>query len=346
MTGLFFFSETLAKRPKKCYTTVKSNKTLKQKPLAIRELSSQHYRWLNVVLPTLSDVKALRDSVPGLDQHDMEAILAHSKRPRIETRDGYVFLVLLFPLYFHERNEIEATEVDILISNDTIATFHTKQLKPIDELFQTCEGRAETRTEIFQDAPLHLAYEIINRLISYTYTLLDHIANDIEIHKKQLFSNQYQRLAVDIMVIRRNITEFRRIMQTHKMTLRKLQEIIKTNGFIKNDAHRPLLVSHFNDAIERIKDVWEQLEGYKESIEALHDTNESLISNRLNEIMRSFTTISVLIFTMTLVATVFGLGAHGTPFVTHPLGFWFIIALLVLSALLMLQYFKRKQWLK
>lgn len=314
--------------------------------MAIYQLSGQHYRWLNVVLPTLSDVTELRKEIGELDQRDMEAILARGKRPRIEIRDGYIFLVLLFPMYLEGRNEIEATEVDILITNNAVVTFHTNQLKAINELFQNCEGRAETRNEYFQDAPLHLAHELINRLINYTYNLLDRVATDIDVHKKQLFTSTQQRLAVDILIIRRNITEFRRIMQTHKMTLRKLQEVIKTNGFVSNNDHRTILTTRFNDVVERTKDVWEQLEGYKESIEALHDTNESLISNRLNEIMRSFTIISILIFTMTLVATVFGLGAKGTPFIHQSLGFWIIIIVLFLSALLMLQYFKRKQWLK
>lgn len=313
--------------------------------MALQELASQRYRWFNLVRPTLDDLQRLREQLTELEAHDLEAILSHSKRPRLEVREGYLFLVLLFPLYNSERNEIESTELDITIGKNWVVTAHNDELKTIDELFQNCEGRVATREQYFQDGPVHLVHELLHRLLTYTYTLLDHVANDIDSHNKELFTSPHRRLAVDILIIRRNITEFRRIMQTHKMTLRKLQEIIKTNGYV-SPPHRALMVTNFTDIIERTKDIWEQLEGYKESIEALQDTNESLISNRLNDIMKSFTTISVLIFTMTLVATIFGLGAGGTPIITHPLGFWLIIIILVLSALLMLQYFKRKQWLK
>ncbi|MFH0951754.1 MAG: CorA family divalent cation transporter [Patescibacteria group bacterium] len=314
--------------------------------MPIKEITSQHYRWLNLVHATVADVTGLRDSVGEFESDDLEQILSEGKRPRIEIRDSYIFMVLLFPSYNTKTREIESSELDIFLTKKAIITVHSDRLMPLKALFETCEGRTETREIFFQDNPLNILHELISRLISYTYTLLDHVSTDIEAHDKQLFFGSPNRLVVDILIIRRNITEFRRIMQTHKNTLRKLLEVIKTNGFIEDPQLKIRLASNFNDTIERTKDVWEQLQGYKESIEALHDTNESLISNRLNDIMRSFTTISVLIFTMTLVATIFGVGAGGTPVVGHQYGFYIIISIILLAAILMLQYFRSKKWLK
>ncbi|MFC1663412.1 CorA family divalent cation transporter [Patescibacteria group bacterium] len=345
MSGVSFYLKTLAKTEKKCYNICTKIK-IKQKSVAYKQISSQRYSWLNLVHPKMDDITYLREQVGSFDTSDLESILAHSKRPKIEIREKYIFLVLLFPIYNSETREIESEELDIFLNKEWLITVHDNKLKRLSELFETCQGRTKTRDEYFQDMPLYLLENILNRLISYTYALLDTVSNDIEAHDKKLFTRSAKRLTVDILVIRRNITEFRRIMQTHKNTLRKLVEIIKTNGLIDDQIEKTRLATNFNDVIERVKDVWGQLEGYKESIEALHETNESLMSNRLNDIMRSFTTISVLIFTMTLVATIFGLGAGGTPVVGSRYGFWIIIFILLIAALAMLQYFRRKQWLK
>ena len=62
------------------------------------------------------------------------------------------------------------------------------------------------------------------------------------------------------------------------------------------------------------------LENYKEVVEALEDTNESVISHRVNEVLRVLTAFSVIILPLTLIASVFGMnvgvpgrGAIGTP---------------------------------
>ncbi len=83
----------------------------------------------------------------------------------------------------------------------------------------------------------------------------------------------------------------------------------------------------------------------KENINAFQETNESLISNKLNEIMRILTVISVIMIPANLVASIFGMNARFTPFIGHQLDFYMIMAIMFAMMLGFIIYFKRKEWL-
>jgi magnesium transporter len=90
--------------------------------------------------------------------------------------------------------------------------------------------------------------------------------------------------------------------------------------------------------------VWDALDVQRDTINALHETNASLIDFRINEIMKTLTIFSVVIFPITLLAAIFGMNTSNMPFVDSAHGFWIIIGIMVASVLGMLTFFKAKKW--
>jgi magnesium transporter len=95
------------------------------------------------------------------------------------------------------------------------------------------------------------------------------------------------------------------------------------------------------DASERI---WDMLENFKEVIEALEDTNESVLSHRVNEVLRVLTAFSVIILPLTLLASVFGMNVDFPGFGTAA-AFWVIIGVMVGVLASLLGFFRYKRWL-
>ena len=94
------------------------------------------------------------------------------------------------------------------------------------------------------------------------------------------------------------------------------------------------------------KDLWVQLENHMATIDAIQETNESLISFRLNDIMRTLTTFSLVVFPLTLLAAIFGMNTtNGMPFVESSGGFWRVIAIMGTGMSFMLYWFKRHRWI-
>jgi magnesium transporter len=86
------------------------------------------------------------------------------------------------------------------------------------------------------------------------------------------------------------------------------------------------------------------LENFKEVVEALEDTNESVLSHRLNDILRILTAFSVIMLPLTLIASVFGMNT-GVPGEHAITAFWVVIGVMVIVLVGMLALFRKRGWL-
>ena len=90
--------------------------------------------------------------------------------------------------------------------------------------------------------------------------------------------------------------------------------------------------------------MWDMLENYKEVVEALEATNESVISHNVNDVLRVLTIFSVFFLPLTLISGVFGMNNH-IPGQDSVLGFWVVIGGMFAVVGSMLFYFRKRGWL-
>ena len=126
-------------------------------------------------------------------------------------------------------------------------------------------------------------------------------------------------------------------MKPERSTLRVLERRI--DRFLPEELE--LYFDDLNDAVERI---WDQLDNYKEVVEALESTNESVISHRQNDVLRLLTIISVTMLPLTLITGIFGMNVL-YPGEDTSAAFWVIIAALVATLAAMIGFFRFKKWL-
>ena len=86
------------------------------------------------------------------------------------------------------------------------------------------------------------------------------------------------------------------------------------------------------------------LENYKEVVEALEDTNESVINHRVNEILRVLTAISVIVLPLTLIASIWGMNV-GVPGEGNDVDFYIVLGFMAAILVGMLAYFRSRDWL-
>jgi magnesium transporter len=101
---------------------------------------------------------------------------------------------------------------------------------------------------------------------------------------------------------------------------------------------------YFDDIVDAHERIWDMLENYKEVVEALEDTNESVISHRVNGILRVLTSISVIVLPLTLLASLWGMNV-GVPGEGDDTAFFTIVGAMVVIAIGMALFFRRRGWL-
>jgi len=305
----------------------------------IREIKTKSLRWVDVTDPTKREVKYIQENF-DFHQLDVAACLPPNQRPKVFTHPDYIFMILQFPTYDRKTREIRASEIDFFITPDLLITTHSSNLTSIKELFNKCKDNKNFRNRKMNGNPAILLYEILNELFMYCFPMLNHISLDIDDVDDGLFSENAKVTVEDILIIKRNIINFRKAMQFHKTVIKKLIE--KAPQFFSVAK----LNIYFHTLIAHTKEIWDNLENYKDSINAIHETNESLISFKTNEIIKTLTIFSVIVFPLTLLAAIFGMNTlNGMPLIDHPHGFEIVMTLMLVLTLIMAMFFKKKKWL-
>lgn len=305
----------------------------------IHEIQQNGLLWVNVTKQGEKEMDQLGNRFHFL-KVDLNECLPPFQRPKMVKRPGYYFLVLHFPLFDRSTRRVRFTEIDIFLSPNFLVTVHDGQLPPMRQFFEECSAKPEVRAQFFSGTMVQPLFELLSRLLDSVMPSLLHINEDINAVDQRLFTETSDRaMAGEILRLKTNIVTFRRTMQGHRSVLERLL----ANG--DKDLMLVSYQSNFNALREAETEIWHTLESQKESIYALHETNESVLSYRSNEVMKFFTIISVVTLPLTLMASLFAIHAPSTPFVDAPAGFWIIFGIIIVIAIFMLVIFKKRRWM-
>lgn len=305
--------------------------------MRVQTIHTKNLRWIDIINPGVDELVWLKSNFQFHDLH-YEALSQNQQRPRIDQGEGYDFVVLLFPVYDPATQEIVTGEVDFFVGDRFVITAHYEQIHTLKTLFNQTRNSSDTRNAMMQKGSGFLLYKIMESLFRRSYPILDHIGEDITALERGIFHETGVDMLSKIALMKKNIIEFRKMMKTHRTVLEKLS---KRNADYLNFPQSKL---YYRDLLEYYVNTWDILEAFKETSEALADTNQSLVSHRLNQLTHIISIMSAIMLPATLVAFIFAVEIPGRPFHDHPFGFWIVIGLMALSSLLMLWLFKYKKW--
>ncbi|MCL4732300.1 magnesium transporter CorA family protein [Patescibacteria group bacterium] len=268
---------------------------------------------------------------------DLRDVQPPIQRPKVVARDGYIFMILLYPFFDKDTHEIRISEVDFFISKNYLVTVNTDGLTPLRKLFQSSRASKGRHVCLTGDIT-QLLYAILNDLLTSVFPKLVNINADMESIERRLNDPYQKHLINDILRIKLNVVNFRQAMQAHKAVMTRLLDIAPS-FFPLNK-----LNAYFRELIQHTKEIWDQLELQRDEIEALHETNKSLIDFRTNDIIKTLTIFSVIVFPLTLLAAMFGMNVP-VPFQDHAYGFLIITGIMLLGSAGMMVYFKIKKWI-
>ena len=272
-----------------------------------------------------------------LADQEIKECLPPFQRPKFVKREGYYFMVLHFPVFNRTTRRLGFTEVDFFLNGQSFITIHDNSLPIIESFFKECQ---KDGVKYFQGTAAQLFFELLSRLLDSIFPILLHVNEDITSVDKVLFTKVPDRkMAEEILRLKTNVVTFRRTVQGHKTVL---DRFISTGG---RELNLQSYQVYINSTRDHVNEIWHMLESQKESVDALHETNESVVGLRMNEIMKTLTIISVITFPLSLVAAVFPVHATGTPFISSQFGFLKLTGLILAGALLMLLMFKKKKWM-
>ncbi len=314
-----------------------SQERKKEQSLNLESVTWGDLTWIDIERPAERETEYLAKNY-SFHPLDLDDCLSRIQRPKIDEYKDYLFLVLHFPVFSKEARVTTPSQVSVFIGEKYLITLHKGELKPLVKLFRECQIDEESRQENFSQGSGYLLYRIIDRLVDYCLPILNKIGNNIENVEENIFTDGVSGTVKEISVLRRDVISFRRIIWPMRAVIASLEP--KMRRFTKMD-----LEVYFGDMVDHVDKIWDGLDEYKEIIEGLNDTHDSLATNRTNEVVRMLTIIATILLPITVVASIFGMNIRLGFFEVSPYSALYVFLIMLAIVGGMLYFFRRQHWI-
>ncbi len=303
----------------------------------ISQISFNNIQWIDISKKGKEELIYLKKSF-SFDSLDIDECEKDTKHSNIFVKRDYIYFEILFPVYNRKTKLIDSSEINFFVKGNTLITVHDNEIDQLSEFFDRLQNDDILKRDNFQNNPIVLLSGILSNLFGSCFPMLNHMDEDILLLEKEIFTSANKTNTKTILQLRWNVINFRRIIQSYKGIVDKLI----TTG--ENLFSMSKLKLYYVDLLEKIKDIWVMLENQKDSIHALQETNESLISFQLNDIMKVLALISAVMMPPAFIVGLFSVNAK-IPYIDNPMFFFFILGACITVVLTFIRYFKKRKWL-
>ena len=262
---------------------------------------------------------------------------SRNQRPKIDEYPDYLFIVLHFPVFDKAVGRLNTGELDVFVGPDYLITIPHVPLQPVEYLFERCRGSEEVAGQLFSKGSGYLLYKIVDDCVDYCFPMLRKIGNKLDRVEDDIFQGRSDEVVRDISNVKQEIINFRKTVRPQRPVLRGLERT--KQRYLAED-----MELYFEDIVDASERIWDMLENYKEVVEALEDTNESVLSHRQNDVLRALTAATVVFLPLTLVASIWGMNVR-VPGEGALTGFFVVLAGMVALFGALIAVFKRQGWL-
>jgi magnesium transporter len=298
-------------------------------------LQASSVTWLNI--NGIHDVQLIEDlgACFGLHPMTLEDIVNTTQRPKFEEFPDYLFATLKMLAFNPVSSRIEIEHVSLILGRNFVISFLEDEGDVFDAVRQrirTCTGRVRRHKADY------LAYALMDAVVDHYFLAIEQLGDRIEEFDDRILEDprpgdmkEIHRLKRDVLGLRKAVWPFR-------------EEI---SAIEKSDS--PLLRSEtkvfWRDLYDHTIQIIDMVETYRDILGGMHDTYLSSLSNRMNEVMKVLTIISTIFIPLTFIVGVYGMNFEHMPELRWRLGYYGVWMVMLVVALSLFGYFKRKRWL-
>jgi magnesium transporter len=297
---------------------------------------NDHVTWININgLNNVKDIETLGLHYK-LHPLTLEDIVNTAQRPKLEEFDSYM-LVVFKMLFIKNDDEIHYEQLSLIIGEDYVLTFQEADGDVFDDLR---ERLSSAKGRIRAQGSDYLMYAILDAVVDNYFTVIEVLGDKVQELEGYLFQSkdaddrtpgQIQELKQEILKLRRSVYPLREVISRMEKT---------DCPFIDEKTH-----NYLRDLYDHILQVSESIDLYREMIWSLMDTYMTIISNKMNEIMKVLTIIATIFIPLTFIAGIYGMNFKNMPELNSEYGYFILMGVMFILLIFMLIYFRKKRWL-
>jgi magnesium transporter len=294
--------------------------------------------WIDIESPSKEEISHIMEefAVPELIGEEM---LSSTLRSKVELYDKLVYVILHFPTNKGKNGKTGEQEIDFIVGKNFLITVRYDTIDPVHEFSKMFESSSMINKEKMATHGGYIFVQMMKELYKTSLSELDELTKTVKDIEYGIFNGQEEAMVKQISHTSRKLLDFKQAVRFHRDIL-KSYETASTRLFGTDYGYYANLVtSEFNK-------VNSLLESNRDALSELQRTNDSLLSTKTNDIMRTFTIMTFVMMPLTIITGVFGMNTTSDLiFIQNKSDFLFVVGAMTLTGLVMFLFFKLRKWL-
>lgn len=305
------------------------------------------FAWIGLYRPTEAEVRSVADEF-SLHHLAVEDALKGHQRAKLERFDNILFVVLRPARYMDEEERVEFGEVHVFVGPDFVVTIRHAESPDL----ATVRHRMEGTPELLALGPEAVLYAILDQVVDEYGPVVAGLENDIDEIEDELFDGDPE-VSRRIYTLSREVIELQRATQPLIGMLEALE-----HGFDKYHVDLELR-RHVRDVLDHTLRVVERGDSFRQLLQSALTVQSTLVGQRQNDETRRLSETSLaqseevkkisswaaILFTPTLVGTIYGMNFTHMPELTWQFGYPFALGLMLAMGIGLYAAFKKRNWL-
>jgi len=305
--------------------------------MAIKEIKKKGLTWVNIDRVDDEAIAYLKKNY-SFHHLDLEDIQSETQTPKIDIYKDYLFLVLHIPQWHSATKHIGSHELDVFVGDKYLITIQHTKNKEIKNFFYRAMNNKTVNKEWLSDTSGYLLYKLIEALFQKSRPVLNTIGKQISSVEEEIFDGEPEIKEIrELAIHRRNILNFRRIIDPQRYLMSNLSHIRKP--FMDES-----LSIYFDNMRDYLDKLWAIVDTYRDTISGLHITVESIINQRTNKIITVLTVMSAALLPLTLLSGIYGMNID-LPFSHHPTIVFLMFLILISVIFAAIVIMRKRKWL-
>jgi len=271
----------------------------------------------------------------GLHPLLLEDIVNTEQRPKMDDYGNYIFIVLKMLYYREERKAVEAEQVSLVLGSNFVVSLQEREgdvFKPIRERIRNNKGRLR------KAGADYLAYALLDAVVDNYFIVLEKLGEQIDDIEQQLATNPTKETLG-------HIREFKREMIFLRKSIWPLREVVGGLERCESPLIHKATGVYLRDVYDHTIQIIDTVESLRDILSGLLDVYLSSMSNRMNDVMKVLTIFASIFIPLTFIAGVYGMNFANMPELHWRYGYFEIWGVMVLVAVMLLIFFRRRKWL-
>jgi magnesium transporter len=266
----------------------------------------------------------------NLDPMAVEDVIHGRQRPKFEPYQSHFFGIV------HQLDEIdgqlEAHQIACFVGPSYVLTLHQGAGRIIEATM------AEIKRGLDPSDPAHLVHRLVDAVVDDYQQIADALENEVEELEAQALGERCPPLKWKLYSVKQRVSRLRRYALP---VGRALDDVVDQDV----DIFPPATSHLFRNVRDHVMRMSDQITSIDDLSEAVIDLTRADRADALNDVTKKLTSWAAIIAVPTFIASIYGMNFDLIPKPGEIFGFWFSLALMAISAILLYVVFKRKDWI-